>query len=38
MTIDKSMRGEEGGEGGRGIIIAVSLIFGETIHKGEKNV
>ena len=35
MTIDKSMRGEGGG---RGIIIAVSLIFGETIHKGEKNV
>ena len=33
MTIDKPMRG-----GGGGITIAASLIFGETIHKVEKNV
>lgn len=32
MTIDKPMRG------GGGITIAASLIFGETIHKVEKNV
>lgn len=31
MTIDKPMRGG-------GITIAASLIFGETIHKVEKNV